>query len=220
MRNVDFISDLHYKASRNYLERVIKYNKPECAEIAKRLDNNYWDGDRRYGYGGYYYDGRWKKIAQNLIDFYRLKPDARILDIGCGKGFLIYEMKKIFPELEIRGLDVSEYAVENSKEEISGFISLGTACRLPFPDNYFDLVLSINTLHYLYIDELEKAIYEIERVKRKDSYLVVESYRNETEKNNLLCWQLTCECFFTPREWEWLFRKFSYRGDYSFVFFP
>ena len=108
MRNVDFISDLHYKASRNYLERVIKYNKPECAEIAKRLDNNYWDGDRRYGYGGYYYDGRWKKIAQNLIDFYRLKPDARILDIGCGKGFLIYEMKKIFPELEIRGLDVSE----------------------------------------------------------------------------------------------------------------
>ena len=219
MGYVDFISILHTKTKRDYLERVIKYDKAECAQEAKRLNKNYWDGDRKYGYGGYFYDGRWKPVAKKLIEHYGFKPGQRVLDIGCGKGFLLHELKLLVPELEVRGLDISKYALEHAKEEVKPFLELGSACKLPYPDNYFDLVISLNTLHYLYIFELEQALKEIERVKTDKSYIVVESYRNEKEKNNLLCWQLTCECFYTPDEWKWIFDKFGYQGDYSFIFF-
>ena len=219
MTYVDFISQLHTKTKRDYLERVIKYDKAECAQIAKKLGKEYWDGDRRYGYGGYYYDGRWKKVAKDMIQYYDLKPGQKVLDIGCGKGFLLYDLKSAIPGIEVRGIDISKYALENAKEEIKEVLDLGSACELPYPDSYFDLVISINTLHYLYIYDLEKAIKEIERVGKGKSYIVTESYRNEKEKANLLSWQLTCECFFTPEEWEWIFDKFGYRGDYSFVFF-
>lgn len=219
MGYVDFISVLHTKTKRDYLERVAKYDKADCAQVAKRLDKDYWDGNRKYGYGGYSYDGRWLPVASKLIKHYGLKSGQRVLDIGCGKGFLLHEVRTLSPEIEARGLDISRYALEHAKEEIRPFLDLGSACKLPYPDNYFDLVISLNTLHYLYIFELEQALKEIERVKRGNSYIVVESYRNEKEKNNLLCWQLTCECFYTPDEWKWIFDKFGYKGDYSFVFF-
>jgi SAM-dependent methyltransferase len=219
MGYVDFISILHTKTKRDYLERVIKYDKAECAQVAKRLDKDYWDGNREYGYGGYFYDGRWKPVAKKLIEHYGLKSGQRVLDIGCGKGFLLHEIKSLVPELEARGLDISRYALEHAQEEVKPFLDLGSACKLPYPDNYFDLVISLNTLHYLYVFELEQALKEIERVKSGKSYIVVESYRNEKEKNNLLCWQLTCECFYTPDEWKWIFEKFGYKGDYSFIFF-
>ncbi|MDD5560791.1 MAG: methyltransferase domain-containing protein [Candidatus Omnitrophica bacterium] len=219
MGYIDFISNLHTKTKRDYLERVIKYDKAECAQVAKRLDKDYWDGDRKYGYGGYSYDGRWKSMAERLVEYYGLKPGQRVLDIGCGKGFLLYELKLIIPELEIRGLDISSYALEHAKEEVKPFLDFGSACKLAYAQGYFDLVISLNTLHYLYIFELEEALREIERVKRGSSYIVVESYRSEKEKNNLLCWQLTCECFYTPQEWIWIFGKSGYKGDYSFIFF-
>lgn len=219
MAHVDFITRLHKKTKRDYLERVTKHDKAECAAEAKKLAKNYWDGDRKFGYGGYCYDGRWKPIAEDLIKHYKLKAGQRVLDIGCGKGFLLHEMKLLIPQIEIRGLDISSYALENAKEEVKSFLDLGSAKQLPYPDNHFDLVISLNTLHYLYIYDLEKALQEIERVSRANSYIVVESYRNEREKANLLYWQLTCECFFTPQEWEWLYKKFGYSKDYSFIYF-
>ena len=85
--------------------------------------------------------------------------------------------------------------------------------------NSFDFVYSITTLHNLYIYDLAKALQEISRVSKKHAYIVVESYRNEHEKTNLLYWQLTCECLFTPKEWAWLFKQNNYQGDSSFIFF-
>jgi protein-L-isoaspartate(D-aspartate) O-methyltransferase len=219
MGYVDFISQLHTKSQRNYLERMGKHNKAECARIAKKFDRDYWDGERKYGYGGYYYDGRWKKVAEDMKKYYNLQPSHKVLDIGCGKGFFLYDLKSIIPNIEIRGIDISKYALDNAKEEVKDFLDLGLACNLPYPDNYFDLVASINTLHCLCINDLKKALQEIERVSKGNGYIVIESYRNEKEKANLLCWQLTCECFFTPQEWEWFFSEFGYRGDYSFIFF-
>lgn len=221
MAYIDFISPLHKKTKRNYLERVVRGDKAHCAEVAKQFGKDYWDGDRKYGYGGFRYDGRWEPVARNLIRHYGLKNGDRVLDVGCGKGFLLFEMKKLLDGLNVSGIDISPYAIENAKEEIRPFLAAGKAQELPYEDHSFDLVISITTLHNLHIDDLEKAICGIERVKKPGgkSYIVVESYRNEQEKDNLLNWQLTCECFYTPEEWEWLFDRFGYTGDHSFIYF-
>ncbi len=220
MSKVDLFSSLHKITKRNYIERFVKYDKATCAEIAKNFDKDYWDGERQYGYGGYKYDGRWKPIAEKIIQQYELKDNDSILDAGCGKGFLLYELKTLLPDLQIKGFDISQYAITNAKIEIQPYIErLSLSEDLPFCNQSFDLVLSINVLHNLHIYELKQALNEIERVSKRKGYIVVESYRNEQEKANLLCWQLTCECFYTPDEWQWLFKHFGYKGDYSFIFF-
>lgn len=218
MSYIDFVSELHKNTNRDYIKRVNE-NKAKCAKIAKEFDYDYWDGERKYGYGGYQYDGRWYNVARRMIDYYNLKPGQKVLDIGCGKGHLLYEMKKIIPELYVKGIDISSYAIKHSKEEIKPYLEIGKAQELNFDNNSFDLVYTLSTLHNLYIYDLKKAIYEISRVSKNNSYIMVESYRNEEEKTNLLYWQLTCESFFKVEEWEWLYKVWNYNGDYSFIFF-
>jgi SAM-dependent methyltransferase len=219
MGEVDFISRLHKKTERNYRERALVHDKAECAAVARQFGYDYWDGDRRYGFGGYVYDGRWRPVAEDLARYYGLKPGQRVLDVGCGKGFLLYDLSQAVPGLEVAGIDLSAYAIQHAKEEVKPFLQVGDAAELPYADHSFDLVYSINTLHNLYLYDLKKAVQEITRVSRRHSHIVVESYRNEREKVNLFYWQLTCECFFTPEEWKWLYREWGYTGDYSFIFF-
>jgi ubiquinone/menaquinone biosynthesis C-methylase UbiE len=197
-----------------------EYPKDKAAELAKKWEFDYWDGDRRICYGGYkYMPGRWKPVAKAMIDHYGLKSGDKVLDIGCGKGFLLYEISLLLPGIEINGLDVSDYAISNSKEEIRHRLQIGNANQLPFVDNHFDFVYSITTLHNLHNFDLDNALREMERVGKKNKYLCVESYRNEKEKANLLYWQVTCEAFCTPEEWEWWFRQTAYTGDHSFIYF-
>ncbi len=222
MEEIDFMSTLHKSTKRDYLARVNdkEYPKSLAAKLAKKWDFEYWDGDRRINYGGYkYIQGRWDLVIKKMIKHYELKKQSKILDIGCGKGFMLYDFSRLMPEAEIYGIDISQYAIENSKEEVKKNLVLGNATNLPWPNNFFDLVISITTLHNLKAYDLEKALKEMERVGKKNKYLCVESYRNETEKANLLYWQVTCEAFNTPKEWEWWFRNTQYSGDYSFIFF-
>lgn len=219
MAHIDLLSEIHRRSKRDYLARVLAGNKAEFATLAKKFDVEYWDGDRNTGYAGYRYDGRWRALAERLVERYGIKPGDRILDIGCGKGFLLYDFTQVAPGVEIQGIDVSAYALANAKEEVAANLELGTATALPYPTGSFDLVISINTLHNLFIEELYEALREIERVGKSSKYIVMDSYRNEQEKVNLLYWQLTCECFFTPREWEFIFRQTGYTGDYGFVYF-
>ncbi|MEA1961535.1 MAG: class I SAM-dependent methyltransferase, partial [Bacillota bacterium] len=184
MSRVDFVSRLHKKTGRNYLERVLNYDKAECAMIARQFARDYWDGERQYGYGGYKYDGRWRPIAQDMAEYYRMEAGQKVLDVGCGKAFLLYELSQVVPGLEVAGIDISSYAIDNTKEEVKGFLRVGNARELPYEDNSFDLVYSITTLHNLCVYDLKQAVQEIERVSRKNSYIVVESYRNEREKVN------------------------------------
>ena len=221
MAEIDFMSSLHKSTKRDYLARVNdkKFPKAKAAKLAKKWGFDYWDGDRRINYGGYkYIRNRWNPIINKLIDYYKLPQDAKILDIGCGKGFFLYDFFQLRPKSDINGIDISNYALKNCKPEIKEKLRLGNATCLPWEDNYFDLVISINTLHNLHTFDLEKGLSEMERVG-KNKYLCVESYRNEEEKTNLLYWQVTCEAFYTPEEWRWWFKKTNYNGDYSFIYF-
>jgi len=216
---VDFIMKVHKSTKRDYVQRVIEHDKAEVAEVACRFDKDYWDGDRKYGYGGYRYDGRWRPIAEDMAQHYNLQPGARILDVGCGKGFLLYEFSQVVPGAQVVGIDISQYGIENSKEEVRDHLVVGNATSLPFEDNSFDFVYSINTLHNLYNYELDAALREIERVGRGPKHITIEAYRNEREKMNLLYWQLTCRAFHTPQEWEWWFQQTGYTGDYGYIVF-
>lgn len=215
---VDFVTKLHKKTTRDYVSRMVD-EKIHCMDISKKYDFDYWDGDRRYGYGGYKYDGRWKAVAEDIIGRYKLTDGSKILDVGCGKAFLIYEIKQLLPGCTVVGIDSSEYAIKNAKEEIRDCLMLHKAQDIfPFGDNEFDLVISITTLHNLKIYELKTAVTEIERVGR-NGYIMVEAYRNSAELFNLECWALTCESFFRPDEWIWLYKEFGYTGDYEFIYF-
>lgn len=222
MAFIDFMSPLHRSTRRDYLARVNdpEFPKARAAEMARGWGYDYWDGDRRINYGGYrYMPGRWEQVARLMADHYGIRPGHRILDIGCGKGFLLHDFTLAVPGVEVFGLDVSEYAIANAKEEVRERLTLGNATDLPWEDGSFDLVISINTMHNLYNYELDRALREMQRVGRAHRYLCVESYRDETEKANLLYWQVTCEAFCTPREWEWWFRQTGYTGDHSFIYF-
>lgn len=219
MAYVDFISQVHKSTKRDYVKRVTEYPKAVAAEKAKKWDYDYWDGDRKICYGGYTYDGRWEKVARAMVEHYELKPGDRVLDVGCGKGFLLYDFTSVLPGIEVAGIDISNYAVENAKEEVKDCLQVGHANSLPFEDNSFDLVVSITTLHNLYCHDFYRALKEIERVGRANKYICVESYRNEQEKVNLLYWQVTCEMFCTPDEWQWWFDTCQYSGDHSFIYF-
>jgi len=215
---VEVFTPLHKRTSRKYIDRMID-DKVHCMLKAKGYERDYWDGDRRYGYGGYKYDGRWKAVAENLIKKYDLKDGCKILDVGCGKAHLLYEFKRLLPKAELHGFDISHHGIADAPEEIKRNLAIRRA-QDPYPwgDKYFDLVLSLGCLHNLRIFDLKKAFQEIERVGKK-KFFMVESYRNEQELFNLQCWALTCESFFDQEAWIWLVREFGYTGDYEFIYF-
>lgn len=217
-RLMNIVTPLHRATKRDYLARMMD-DKVHCMIKAKEYEFDYWDGDRRYGYGGYKYTGRWKPVAEHLIEIYGLKPGAKILDVGCGKAHLLYELYKLLPGSEVRGLDMSRHGLADAPEEIRGNLIRRRAQDIyPFGDQHFDLVISLAALHNLPIYDLKTALHEVERVG-KQKYLMVESYRNEQELFNLECWALTAQAFFEVSEWIWLFDHFGYTGDYEFIYF-
>ena len=216
---VNYVTSLHQSTKRDYIKRMVD-DKVNCMLKAREYELDYWDGSRRYGYGGYkYISGRWKPVAELLIKNYNLTNDSSVLDVGCGKAFLLYEMKLLLPNLKISGFDVSKHGIAQAKEKINEGLFVHQAQKLyPFKDKQFDLVISIGCLHNLRIFELETALKEIERVG-KQGYIMLESYRNEKELFNLQCWALTCESFFDQKEWIWIYTHFGYTGDYEFIYF-
>ena len=215
----NFVTPLHQATKRDYLARMVD-DKVECMKIAKQYGQDYWDGDRRYGYGGYtYMPGRWKSVAQALITTYDLGPGSKVLDVGCGKGFLLHEMLLLEPKLKVRGFDTSEHGISRATELVKPHLYLQQAQSIyPYADGEFDLVTSLGTLHNLRLFDLGVALKEIERVG-KQGYVMLESYRDEQELFNLQCWALTCESFLDETEWIWLYRHFGYSGDYEFIYF-
>ena len=216
---LSIVTNLHQSTPRRYFDRMSD-DKVACMERARQYSFDYWDGDRRYGYGGYkYIPGRWSPVAKKLVDRYNLTDRSRVLDVGCGKAFLLSEIKTLLPAIDVIGFDISEHGIECARPEVRDNLFLHRAEDLyPFDDRSFDLVISLGCLHNLSLPGVVSAIREVKRVGGA-GYIMVESYRNNQELFNLQCWALTAETFLDPTEWEWLFEEEGYSGDYEFIFF-
>jgi SAM-dependent methyltransferase len=200
------------RAKRNVKARL--GNKDENRAIAMKFGWEYFDGTREQGYGGYRYDGRWLPIAQDIVKHFGLKAGDRVLDIGCGKGFLVKDLMKVCPGLEVFGLDISVYAVRNCEPEVVGRIQVGNACNLPFPDSSFQALISINTVHNLGRPDCLRALQEMQRVAPQRGYVQVDAYRNLEEEQLFLDWVLTARTYGTPDFWKKLLKEAGYTGDY------
>ena len=213
---LEVVTPLHKSTTRDYLERM-NDNKAAAMVIAKRYDEDYWDGERKYGYGGYHYDGRWQAVAERLIAHYELDKSAKVLDVGCGKGFLVKDLVAAKTPIDAYGIDISDYAIQCSPKEIVGRLQRGSAERLPFPDSFFDLVVSFNTLHNLERDGVVLALSEINRVSKGKSFVQVDSYETEDQKNLFEAWVLTAKFHDFPDGWLELFKLAGYTGDYCWT---
>ena len=206
--------DLYPKSNRPIDERG-RIISDEIVKIAREYGHEFFDGDRLYGYGGYRYDGRWAPIAKRIKEHYGLADDASILDVGSGKGFMLHDFKELMPGATLRGIDISEYAIEHTMDSVKDICRVGDCKSLPFEDDSFDLVISINTVHNLVPEECAESVREIERVSKKHAFLTVDAWRNETEKERLLKWILTAQTFMSTDDWKLFFDEAGYTGDFT-----
>ncbi len=202
----------------SWTKKPIKTRKKVNVEdriLSWRLDKDYFDGSRKRGYGGYKYDGRWKPVAEDFIKHYQLKENSKILDIGCAKGYLLDEFGKILKKSTLCGLDISHYAITNHKKKIKKHLCIGNAVQLPYADKYFDLVISINSLHnILTIQQLKVAFKEIKRVSKKNIFISLGAYTNKKEQKILDNWAVVATTYMSVSSWEKFFKSVRYKGDY------
>ena len=196
-------------------------NRPVISEndrdISRRFDQEYFDGDRKFGYGGYSYDKKyWATTVKNFIEHYKLNSNSSILDIGCAKGFMLKDFKDLLPDSKIMGIDISEYALKNAHLKVKNYLIQGNASNLPFLDSTFDLVISINTIHNLNKEDCIRSLKEIQRVSKGHSFVMVDGWRNKIEKANLEAWVLTAQTILSAEKWIDLFDEAGYTGDYAF----
>jgi SAM-dependent methyltransferase len=217
MPEVDLMKS-YPKTSREDLITIRRQVSEADRARAQQFGEEYFDGPRHLGLGGYYYNKKYfGPVVQDMIQFYSLKRDSRILDVGCGKGFMMKDFMEALPGSSVYGIDISRYCHENSLIEVKSNILLGSCERLPFPDNHFDLVISIATIHNVDIEGVKKSLREIVRVSRGNNYYIkVNGYRNDQERQNLEDWNLVAKTILHVEQWEQLFEETGYQGQYSF----
>ena len=204
-----------YPRSKRPIEERGKLVTEEHRRIARQFGKEYFDGDRLYGYGGYYYHPRfWQATVKRFRDYYRLAEGASVLDVGCAKGFMLHDFKELMPNLAIAGIDISEYGIEHAIETVKPFLRVGNAKELSYEDNSFDLVISINTIHNLPLEECKQALREIQRVSRKHAFITMDAWRTEEERERMMKWNLTALTYMHVDDWKRLFAEVGYTGDY------
>ena len=202
------------KSNRDLKDRANNKSEEDRA-IARQFGKDFFDGDRKHGYGGFSYNPRfWSKVVPSFEKYWNLNSSNSLLDVGCAKGFMLNDFKRLIKGLRIKGVDISKYAIDNSMEEVKNFLSVGDAKKLNFKDNEFDYVISINTVHNLDIEECKKALKEISRVAKKGSFIAVDAYRNEEEKKRMYEWNLTAKTILSVENWKKLFKEIDFDGDY------
>lgn len=207
------------KAKRDLTKRV-ENKTEEVKAIARKFDKEFFDGDRKFGYGGFSYNPKyWSKVVEDFTNYYNLNEKSKILDVGCAKGFMLLDFFKLNQKFDLHGIDISNYAINNSVLEIKEKLKVANATKLPYEDNYFDLVISINTIHNLDKIDCAKALNEISRVSKKNSFITVDAYNNDEEKERMFAWNLTAKTIMSVNQWKNFFNENKYKGDY-FWFIP
>jgi ubiquinone/menaquinone biosynthesis C-methylase UbiE len=202
------------KTERDLKERVLG-KSDKVKSVARKFGFDYFDGDRKYGYGGFSYNEKyWSQVVDDFFEFYKLSPASSVLDVGCGKGFMLYDFKRKHPNLRVQGIDISDYAIDNAKIEVRDFLIQGDARQLPFENQSFDLVISINTIHNLEESDCATALKEIQRVARRDAFVVVDAYETEEQKQRMLDWNLTALTIKSTSEWKEFFKESGYSHDF------
>lgn len=213
MKEINLLKN--YPVTKRNLDEALVERTDEVRQVARRFDKDFFDGERKYGYGGYNYNPRfWTEVVKDFKDYYELRDGSKILDVGCGKGFMVYDFLKLNPNFDIVGIDISDYAIKNCKKEVRKNLKVASCDDLPFEDDTFDLVISINTIHNLEKDGCSKSLREINRVSKKNKFIIVDAYRNDEEKKKMFAWNLTAKTIMHVDEWLKFFEENDYKGDY------
>ena len=211
---------IKYPKAKRDLTKRLETKTEEVRLVARKFDKEFFDGERKFGYGGFSYNPMyWLEVVKDFCDYYHLNKGSKILDVGCAKGFMLYDFHKLNLNLDLYGIDISKYAIDNCVPEIKDKLQVANATKLPFEDNFFDLVISINTIHNLDKVECATALKEISRVSKKNAFLTVDAYRNNEEKQRMYAWNLTAKTIMSVDDWIKFFEKNQYKGDY-FWFIP
>ena len=217
-KEIDLLKN--YPKAKRDLTKRLESKTEEVRSVARKFDKEFFDGERKFGYGGFSYNSKyWSEVVKDFRDYYNLGDNSKILDVGCAKGFMLYDFFKLNPNLDLYGVDISKYAIDNSLTEINHRLRVANAASLPYEDNFFDLVISINTIHNLDKSECATALKEISRVSKKNAFLTVDAYRNNEEKQRMHAWNLTAKTIMSVDEWVKFFDQNNYEGDY-FWFIP
>ena len=206
---------INYPKAKRDLNARLESKSEESRKVGRKFGFDYFDGDRNHGYGGFSYNPKfWQPVIPTIVENYKISNSSNVLDVGCAKGFFLYDLKLAFPGINITGVDISDYAVENSIPEIKPYLQVGNATKLPFEDDCFDFVISINTIHNLNLQDCATALQEIERVTKSNSFITVDAYRNDEEKARMQAWNLTALTMMSVDEWKEFFLEVGYTGDY------
>ena len=206
---------INYPKTKRDLDSRLENKSEDDRKIARQFGKDFFDGDRKHGYGGFSYMPRfWGPVVPTFIKYWNLTPDSSILDVGCAKGFMMHDIKEAIKDIKIQGIDISDYAISNCIDSMKDYVHVADAKDLPFEDNSFDVVISINTIHNLDRKECGKALQEIERVSKKHSFVTVDAYRSEVEKQRMYAWNLTAKTIMSVDDWVSFFKKIGYTGDY------
>ena len=212
-REIDIL--VNYPKAERDLNARLESKSEESRKIGRKFGFDYFDGDRNHGYGGFSYNPKfWQPVIPTIVENYKIGNSSIVLDVGCAKGFFLYDLKLAFPGISITGVDISKYAIANSIPEIKPYLQVGNATKLPFEDDCFDFVISINTIHNLNREDCAIALQEIERVTKGNSFITVDAYRNNEEKARMQAWNLTALTMMSVDEWKQFFLEVGYTGDY------
>jgi SAM-dependent methyltransferase len=185
--------------------------------IAWGLDAAYYDGDRRNGYGGFAYDGRWRRLIPRLAARYGLDARSRVLDIGCKKGFFLHDLKEAFPGITAKGVENHPYPLETGLESVRADMMLSPYHSLPFDDDSFDFVLAFSAIYMQTLGDVLKTLREIQRVGRGRAYVTVGAYSTMREREQFERWTLLGTTVLHVDEWMEVFQAAGYTGDYFFT---
>tara|TARA_A100000164_G_C21637941_1_gene644434 strand:- start:111 stop:770 length:660 start_codon:yes stop_codon:yes gene_type:complete len=207
--------DPKYFKKKAKVNRVVS-RKLKNKFIAWKLDEQYYDGDRNNGYGGFSYDGRWLNLLPKFIKRYNLNNNSKILDLGCKKGFIMKDLKILLPRAKVYGIEDHLYPIKNAEKEIKKNIIFSNYYKIPFKKNYFDLIIGFSSIYKYNFIDVVKTIKEINRVS-KNSFFTVASYSNKKDKELFDKWTLLGTTILQKKEWKQLFKILNYKGDYYFT---